>query len=90
MNSDDKVDLQKMKYEAKDKELLERGAKTFWNKLTRFLDKFAEVTFILCLTGEGIWNLLSMFIGDDINDKGFSILRTLLSFYFFFLAWMVF
>ena len=90
MSVANKHDIATMKFKAADKEAVEKSAKTCWNKLTRFLDKFSEIVFIFCLTANAIWNLLSMFLGDDPTDKGFSMLRLLLSIYFMFLAVLIF
>ena len=66
---------------------MERHAKACWNKFTRFLDKFTEITFIVCLTANGLWNIVSMFVG---NDKGFNLLRMVLSVYYVFMALLVY
>ena len=43
-----------------------------------------EIIFILSLTANGVWNIASMFTGE-----GFSLLKLLLSFYFFFMAALI-
>ena len=35
------------KYQAEDKEKLERGAKNCWNRMTRFLDKTSEILYMI-------------------------------------------
>ena len=50
MSVANKHDIATMKFKAADKEAVEKSAKTCWNKLTRFLDKFSEIVFIFCLT----------------------------------------
>ena len=49
-----------MSYElsAEDREAAELGAKTCWNKFTRFADKSVEIIFILTLSGIGIWGIV--------------------------------
>ena len=89
-NEQKKTDMSRVRYEVADKEAMERGAKSVWNKFTRLLDKFTEIIFILCLVGVGSWNIASMFVGEDPADKGFSILRTLLAVYMFFIAFLIF
>ena len=88
--SSNNVDLMQVRYEAKDREHMESTAKSAWNKFTRFLDKFVEIIFISVLIANGIWNLVSMFVGNDPDDKGFSILRLLLLLNYFFLAVLIF
>ena len=79
--------MQRLKFDAADKEAMERHAKACWNKLTRFLDKFTEITFMVCLTASGVWNVASMFVGDD---KGFHLLRLVLGVYYLFMALLVY
>ena len=82
-------DIDEMKYAAIDREELEVNSRTCWNKFTRLLDKFVEIIFIFSLVGNGIWNMLSMFLGST-EDKKFSFLRFLLCFYYWFLALLIF
>ena len=42
------------KYQAEDKEKLERGAKNCWNRMTRFLDKTSEILFVGMLGSQAI------------------------------------
>ena len=82
-----KADVQQMKWDAQDKELVESTAKSCWNKFTRMLDKMGETLFMVCLVALAIWNGVSMFMGDD---KGFSLMRSLLCVYYLFLALLIF
>ena len=65
MKKQQKIDINQIKYEASDREQMEKGAKHTWNKFTRFLEKFTEVTFIVTLVANAVWNIVSMFVGDD-------------------------
>ena len=62
--------MQKLKFDAQDRELMETGAKSCWNKFTRFVDKFTEIIFMLALCGRAIYSIIMMFIG---ANKGFSL-----------------
>ena len=47
-----------LKFQAEDKERLERGSIFCWNQTTRFLDKFVEIMFIAVLSLLAIWNFI--------------------------------
>ena len=70
--------------------MLEAGAKSCWNKFTRFLDKFSEGSFVLCLVANAIWTLASLFIGKEHNTTAIYIFRVLLSIYYCFLAFLIY
>ena len=50
--------MQRMKIDAEDKEALEKGAKTCWNKFSRFTDKFSEIMFIVALSALSLFNFV--------------------------------
>ena len=70
MKRNQSVGLQKLKFDAQDRENMESGAKSCWNKFTRFVDKFTEIIFMLALCGHAIYSIVTMFVG---AKKGFSI-----------------
>ena len=53
--------MQRMKIDAEDKEALEKGAKSCWNKFSRFTDKFSEFIFIGSLTAVSLFNFVFQF-----------------------------
>ena len=53
--------VHRIKVDMADKEALERGARTCWNKFSRFADKFTEIIFIVSLITISLWNFVNMF-----------------------------
>ena len=87
MSYQQNAQMQKLKFDAADKEALELHAKACWNKFTRFADKFSELTFIICLSITGLYVLIMQFV---VKSVTFDLLRTLLAFYYIFMAMLIF
>ena len=52
-------------WQVRDREYHERRSITMYNKFSRWLDKFVELTFIIVFTILGIWNFIQQFIFKD-------------------------
>ena len=78
--------MQRMKIDVEQKEQLEKGAKSCWNKFSHFTDKFTEVIFIVSLSLVSLYSFISMFI----KGGKFSIFTLLQSIYQIILAPMVY
>ena len=74
-------------WQVRDREYHERRSITMYNKFSRCLDKFVELTFIIVYIILGVWNFISQFI---INDKKANFWQTMLTIYLLFFAWMIY
>ena len=78
--------MQRMKIDAADKEALEKGAKTCWNKFTRVTDKFSEIIFITSLSGVSLFNFVFQFT----KGQSFSIFGSIQCIFLVILAIMIY
>ena len=78
--------VHRIKIDMADKEAMERGARTCWNKFSRWADKFSELIFIISLVTISLWNFLIMFQ----KDKKFSFVTLMLCIYYLLLALMIY
>ena len=78
--------VHRIKIDVADREALERGSRTCWNKFSRWVDKFTEIIFIVSLITISLGNFITMFgTGHKFDFKTF-----LCCIYYLILALMIY